>query len=137
MKDLKIDEDYLGSMVDISTNLMGKIMSDIVILNDKDADVFLRFMAFNRIRALHMSLSIIMDVQHMGMLSGHCLQDSFFHTKEGKQNNWHESRISEHPFFCQKEKEGKEKEDLEQHKKEREFFMDIIKMMQGADDKKA
>ncbi len=104
MTDLKIDEEELNAIAYLLEELCKCINTDILILRDKEEDLFNRYMAYNRSDSILRSAEFGMKLSRKFMKSGHNLNDKTLHAKEGVKNDWDKSSIAENPFFLQEEK---------------------------------
>jgi hypothetical protein len=100
MDDLKIDERNIAELTYKVAELMKDMMRDIETLDDKEEDVFLRYMSLVRLGAIFTAAK---QAEHMArhvFRMGFEMHHEYFQTKKAKENGWDEiTEIQENPFF--------------------------------------
>lgn len=100
MDELKIDERNIAELTRKTAEMMEEMVRDIETLDNKDEDVFCRYMAMFRLGALY---SAAKGAEHMAchvFRMGFELHHEYFQTEKAKENGWNEiTEIHDNPFF--------------------------------------
>jgi hypothetical protein len=107
MSKFVVDNKELKALADSVKRMTEQLNKDAEYLRDEKADVFNRYMAYNKLRSTLKGLDAIMSLCKSSMIAGHNLQDEMFHTEAGLDNGWDEPQTFDHPFF----KDEEEKDD--------------------------
>lgn len=99
MSNFVVDNKELNGLADAVDRLRNSLEKDVNHLRDEKADLFNRYMAYNKLRSMLKAVDLVMTVSHKSMIAGHNLQDPMFHTEAGKENGWEEAKLFDHPFF--------------------------------------
>lgn len=104
MSNMVVDNKELDGLADAVERLIKSLKIDIDFLRDENADIFNRYMAYNKLRSLLKGVDLVMSVAHKSMIAGHNLQDEMFHTEAGIKNGWDHAKTDDHPFFIDADK---------------------------------
>lgn len=99
MENLKVDNEHLNDLAKFTERLISEFQKDVALLKDDKADIFDRYMAFNRCATLANFIEPIKKSLIASMIGGHNLQNKIFHTESGKKNGWDNPKPDDHPFF--------------------------------------
>lgn len=99
MSNFVVDNKELNSLADAIDRLKDSLTKDVEHLRNKNADVFNRYMAYNKLRSLLKGVDLVLNIAHKSTVAGHNLNDPMFHTKAGVDNGWDEIKKFDHPFF--------------------------------------
>jgi Tfp pilus assembly protein PilZ len=99
MSELKIDEKHIRQMCHDLTHLMHDIVKDIESVEDKNNDVFTRYMSMVRLGAIFMGAKQSLNMSRHLFTMGFDVQHEVFQTKAAKENGWDKCRIEDNPFF--------------------------------------
>ncbi len=123
MENLKVNNEYLNNLVEHIEHIVKEINKDISSLKNKDEDIFLRYTAFDRCKALYRFIKPIFLTVQSSMVAGHILQHPIFHTEEGKKNNWDVCKPEHSDFFISQPNNESDDEAEEIYKKK---FREVI-----------
>lgn len=99
MSNYVVDNKELKSLADAVDKFRDSLSKDVAHLRDENADVFNRYMAYNKLRSMLKGVDLVMSIAHKSTIAGHNLNDPMFHTEAGKDNGWDEIKKFDHPFF--------------------------------------
>lgn len=108
--DLKVDEDYLKIFVMSTRSMLNLINDDLNTIEDKNEDLFIRYMYFNRIN------NIISIIEEIDKLTGKCMRMGFaiknpiLHTDKFRELGWDSLNVEINSFFIKNDKEEITKE---------------------------
>jgi len=105
VSELRIDEAHIAELTKDFLSLIADFMDDIKTLDNKDEDVFKRYMAMMRIGAIYSSAKQAIHVARHVFRLGLDVRHPFFQTVAAKANGWDKPTIEDNPFFIQEEKE--------------------------------
>lgn len=105
MNDLKIDEKHISKLCRDVTLLMRDMVQDIESLEDKNKDVFNRYMALVRIGAIWMGAQQALSMSKHLFTMGFDVQHEYFQTESAKKNGWDKVNITDNPFFVNEEEQ--------------------------------
>jgi len=103
MSELKIDEKHISKLCRDITLMMRDIVQDIEILENKEKDVFNRYMSLVRLGAIWMGAQQSLNMSRHLFTMGFDVQHEFFQTKSAKENGWDKVNIQDNPFFTQED----------------------------------
>lgn len=103
MSNYVVDNEELMALADKVKNMSEQLNKDAEYLRDENADIFHRYMAYNKLRSMMKGLDVIMSLCKSSMVTGHNLQDPMFHTEAGIDNGWDKPKVFDHPFFIDEE----------------------------------
>lgn len=106
MSELKIDEKHISKLCRDITLMMRDIVQDIEVLENKDKDVFNRYMSLVRLGAICMGAQQSLSMSRHLFTMGFDVQHEFFQTKSAKENGWYKVRIEDNPFFTQEDEDS-------------------------------
>jgi hypothetical protein len=104
-EEVKIDENYLANIADEAQKLAEFIRSEGEIVNDKKADIFHRYMAHHKLKAIFEAVKMTLDITRASFCFGHDMHHSFLNTEEAKENEWGIVKLDQNPFFTTEEQE--------------------------------
>jgi hypothetical protein len=108
MNELKIDEKHISQMCRDLTLLMRDIVKDIESVEDKDKDVFTRYMSMVRLGAIFMGAKQSLNMCKHLFTMGFDVHHEFFQTHAAKENGWDKVRIEDNPFFVNQDNSNQE-----------------------------
>ncbi len=106
----KIDNKFIKKVANEAMKLASWIEGDAKTALDVTQDVFLRYMAFCRLRNTIKAVNNMVELSRHAILSGHVLAHPFLHTPEAKKCEWNEVKPQNHDFFIATESEDNESE---------------------------
>jgi hypothetical protein len=98
-KQILPDEKHIQRVVDNMDEFIKALQHTKSILENKEADMFSRFMSYIKFDALMDAVRITNDVLKFSVLSGHALAHPELHTAEAKEKGWNQMTPWKHPFF--------------------------------------
>ncbi len=104
---LRIDEDHIDDLACKIKELVCNLVDDVKLLENKESDVFMRYMAMMRLHAIFVFGSQGVDVMRHAFSMGFDMHHPFFQTPEAIKKGWDSIKIKKNPFFTQKEPKGK------------------------------
>ncbi len=108
MSEFKINEKHLEEISNKTREIIEFFNKESSILSNKDEDIFIRYIAYLRLKNVIFNMvSSIQNFKEM-VFSGHLLHHPFFHTEKYKENGWDEIDLGLTKFLCS-EKEDKDK----------------------------
>jgi len=99
MKERKIDEEHLKVLVKSIEKANEFIAMDINILKNKEADIFVRFMAYQRSVYFALIHAPVMVASKNMLIAGYSLHNPIFKTAEALKNGWGELSVDNCEFF--------------------------------------
>ncbi|HHT9109569.1 MAG TPA: hypothetical protein ACFYDZ_00250 [Candidatus Brocadiaceae bacterium] len=104
MSELKIDEDYLLEFAEGISLFIKRVLVDKNVICDKNADIFLRYMAFVRVYGYLEAHTTITQALQDAFCFGRSSCHEVFKTKMYGDLGWdNDKSIHDNPFFIQEE----------------------------------
>lgn len=99
MTDNKIDVKHLTVLGDAIDHLIEHLEDEKELMQDDDADMFNRYMAYHRLVTFMSTYNHLMERAVTSFRLGNDLQNPIFHTKEHKKRGWLNPSCNGNPFF--------------------------------------
>lgn len=114
MSDFQIDNKHLKKLHGAVQHLVEHLEGENKILIDQDEDLFIRYMAYQRLVSFMDVFSSITQMATTQFRLGFDLRDDAFDTKQRKKKGWTGSTLGGNPFFTSDESDNDE-DDEEEH----------------------
>jgi len=105
MKELKINEEHLREALGAIENLMKVLEEDAKVLRNKEADIFVRYMAYQRASFIAVTHIWILSAAKQMMVAGNHLNHPIFKTEESLKNGWGKFDLEGCEFFKSQDEE--------------------------------
>lgn len=123
MGHLKIDEKHISKLCHDLTLMILDIGADIESLEDKDNDVFSRYMSMVRLGSIFKGARDGLNMARYLFTMGFDAQHDYFQTEQAKEHGWDKARLEDNPFFI-----NEDHEDHEEHDKGILIKLDVDKL---------
>ena len=99
MSKLKVDEKHIAKLCTDITLMMRDIVRDIETIEDKEKDLFSRYISLVRLGAIWNGAQNSLSMSRHLFTMGFDVQHEVFQTQAAKENGWDKCRIEDNPFF--------------------------------------
>lgn len=98
-KEFKVDEKRIAEIVKTFCRTMGAVVDDVKQVEDKENDIFLRYMAMMRLESLYECIGHGMKLSSKMFLYGFDLHHPVLQTEKAKEYKWSGIDLEKNPFF--------------------------------------
>jgi hypothetical protein len=99
MNDVKIDEDALENVSEHLRAVIKNLTKAAEILEDREEDLFIRYLTFFKMDATLAILNTIPKMAHNLLGAGNNIKHEIIQTKKAKEGGWDRITLERNPFF--------------------------------------
>lgn len=131
MNEIKINEDAITHLANSIENHANNLLDGVVVLKNKNNDVFTRYMTFVRLSPLVDVVNMLITISKECFMFGHDVNHPFLQTKEAEKTAWASFSLEGNPFFTDEAMEKIKEEYLKSKNDVNEFKESMKKAVCG------
>jgi len=104
-EEVKIDVKYLRNQALMAVELSKLINRETEIMIDENEDLFVRYIALARLRAIVKGVNMALEVMKDNLIKGHNLHHPLMQTPKAIENDWDKINLEQDDFFTTEKQE--------------------------------